>query len=319
MVQFDETREEFKGFTDYYISELEPVLSKAEGDRVKAVSKFKKVAGLIFVVTLGLAGLAILKTGSVVPVLFVTGFGVVAIFAAFFYCLNDIKAQTKMTLVSGICRYVGWTFSETVAVPPDLDILKENGLLPRRYHRAAFEDEMKGHVHGADFKAVEAHLERKDTDSDGDTKWVTVFRGSLMEIDSHREFLGKTVVLRDAGFFNRKKRSGMKRVGLVDPVFERIFEAYGTDQVEARYLLTPTFMQRLIDLETSVDGKRIRFGFIDGRLLIAVETPNRFEAGSMLKPLTDTERTQKILKEVDAVFGVVDGLMKPQSPVNFNT
>jgi len=40
----------------------------------------------------------------------------------------------------------------------------------------------------------------------------------------------------------------MKRVGLVDPVFEKIFEAYGTDQVEARYLLTPTFMQRLVRL-----------------------------------------------------------------------
>lgn len=316
MIQFDETRPEFKGFTDYYRRELEPVLFEAEGARVEAVKKFKLAACVIGLVATGLAALIILKAESVIPAIFAVGFGVVATFGAFHYFLNDVKAQTKMTLVAGICHYVGWSFTEEVEASPDLEVLKDNGLLPRRYHRAAFEDEMSGNAHGADFRAVEAHLERKDTDSDGDTKWVTVFRGSLMEIDFHRKFLGKTVVLRDAGFFNRKKKAGMKRVGLVDPIFEDIFEAYGTDQVEARYLLTPTFMQRLVDLETSVEGKRIRFGFIDGRLLIAVETPNRFEAGSMLKPLTDTERTKKILSEIDAVFGVVDGLMKPQSRSN---
>ena len=64
--------------------------------------------------------------------------------------------------------------------------------------------------------------------------------------------------------------------------FSKIFEAYGTDQVETRYLLTPTFMQRLVDLEQSVDGKKIRFAFTGGQLLIAVETENRYEAGSSL-------------------------------------
>jgi len=70
--------------------------------------------------------------------------------------------------------------------------------------------------------------------------------------------------------------------------------------------------RKLIDLERSVDGKKIRFGFIDGQLLIVVETPNRFEPGSMLQPLTTPERTQKILDEVGAVYDVVDGVMKPQ-------
>ena len=132
-----------------------------------------------------------------------------------------------------------------------------------------------------------------------------------MQIDYPREFMGRTVVLRDAGIFNRKKKKGMKRVGLVDPVFEKIFEAYSTDQVESRYLLTPTFMQRLVDLETSVSGKKIRFGFLEGKLFIAIEAPNQFEAGSMFKPLTDTDRTEKILHEISAIFNVVDGILKP--------
>jgi len=77
-------------------------------------------------------------------------------------------------------------------------------------------------------------------------------------------------------------------------------------------------MQRLVDLETSVSGKNIRFGFTGGRLLIVVETPNQFEAGSMFTPLTQKDRTQKILDEIAAVYHVVDGVMKPQ-PSPFKT
>jgi len=238
-----------------------------------------------------------------------------AIFGVRNYFTRTVKAETKSHLVGGICQFIGWEFNHDVDEPPVLDPLIDNGLLPKRFHRVKFEDRMNGNAHGADFEAVEAHMERRDRDSKGRERWVTVFRGSLMAIDFHREFLGRTVVLRDKGIFNAKKKSGMKRVGLVDPIFEKIFEAYGTDQVEARYLLTPDFMQRLVDLETSVDGKKIRFGFIQGLLLIAVETPNRFEAGSMFKPLTDTTRTQKILNEIGAIFDVVDGVMKPQSPL----
>ena len=103
----------------------------------------------------------------------------------------------------------------------------------------------------------------------------------------------------------------MKRIGLADPVFEKMFEAYGTDQVEGRVILDPAFMQRMVDLETSIDGSNIRFGFDQDKLFIAVETPDQFEAGSMLKALDRPERTQKILDEIGAVFDVVDGLLAP--------
>lgn len=288
-----------------------PALQDKEFDRLAAFKKIRlygySVAGII----LALAGFFFL--GNKHPGIAL--FGLVGAGMAYFgirtFFLMDVKSRTKNHLVSGICRYIGWEFSETVVEPPDLQQLIENGLLPKRYDRVNFEDKMWGNAHGAEFEAVECHMERKDKDSDGDTKWVTVFRGSLMAMDFHRKFLGKTVVLRDKGVFNRKKKGDMKRVGLVDPKFERIFEAYSTDQVEARVLLTPTFMQRLVDLEESVDGKKIRFAFLEDLLLIAVETPNRFEAGSMRVPITDPKRTQDILDEIGAVYGVVDGLMKP--------
>ncbi|NNE57901.1 MAG: DUF3137 domain-containing protein [Hellea sp.] len=313
MIQFDEKHPEFKGFTAYYLNELFPALQVKELDRLAAYKKLRKWGPLAVMGVVVTGILLFLRFRHfMIPIISL-------IAAGFFYWglrehfLKEVRSQTKNHLVSGICKFIGWQFSEKLEAPPDLTPLVENGLLPKRYDRLKFEDKMWGNAHGADFEAFECHMEREDKDSDGDSNWVTVFQGSIMALDFHRKFLGRTVVLRDKGFFNRKKKAGMSRVGLVDPKFEKIFEAYGTDQVEARYLLTPTFMQRLVDLENSVDGKNIRFAFLDDLLLIAVETPNRFEAGSMRIPITDPKRTQDILDEVGAVYNVVDGLVKPQS------
>lgn len=169
---------------------------------------------------------------------------------------------------------------------------------------ASIEDQISGHVHGADFSSVEVKLTKKSGKNT-----ITDFHGQLMSLTFPRKFLGRTIVLRDKGWLQGKKKGDMKRVGLVDPVFEDLFEAYSTDQVEARYLLDPVFMQKLIDLEKSVDGRNIRFGFSDSQLFIAVETENRFEAGSMKRSLMAPSRTQKILNEIRAIFHVVDGVM----------
>ncbi len=308
---FQETHPEFKGFNQYYERELLPALQDKEYDRLEAFKKINSRAPLAVLAILAIGGLFFYKSRAPMILGMAAAVSAMAYFGIRSYYLKDIKKRTKNHLVAGICKFIGWEFSETVDTPPPLEALIDNGLLPKRYDRVSFEDKMWGNAHGADFEALECHMEREDRDSDGDTNWVTVFRGSLMAIDFHYDFLGRTVVLRDKGFFNRKKKGDMKRVGLVDPKFEKIFEAYGTDQVEARVLLTPTFMQRLVDLEESVDGKNIRFAFLNDLLLIAVETPNRFEAGSMRVPITDPKRTQDILDEVGAVYNLVDGLMKP--------
>lgn len=56
-------------------------------------------------------------------------------------------------------------------------------------------------------------------------------------------------------------------------------------------------------------GKRM------GQLLIAVETENRYEAGSMFEPLTATGRTQKILDEIGAIYDIIDGVIMPMKLV----
>ncbi|MGJ8564227.1 MAG: DUF3137 domain-containing protein [Alphaproteobacteria bacterium] len=312
MNRFAETHPEFKGFSEYYECTILPDLEAQEFERKRAVRNISVNAPIIIGTGLALTYLVWTFFPIIPLILFLCAASFMAAFGYAAYRLKDVKSATKNRIVAGVCDYIGWEFSEDVTEPPDLAPLIDYGLLPSSYNRVNFEDKISGNAHGTDFETLECHMEKRVKTKNGE-RWDTVFRGSLMAIDFHQKFLGKTVVLRDKGFFNAKTKHGLKRVGLVDPVFEKIFEAYSTDQVESRYLLTPTFMQRLVDIETSIDGKNIRFAFLDGLLLAAVETSNRFESGSMFSPLVDTARTQKILDEVGAVYNLVDGAMKPQT------
>ena len=309
MHEFNEHHSEFKGFSAFYDAEILPGLERDELARLEVIGKIKKVAPLIVSATIIGLVIAIYFRAPFMVYAFITGGGVMAGFGIAHHLMTDVKSGTKDNIVGGVCRFLGWTFAEKIEQPANFEIFEFLGLIQKNHTRSSFEDMMAGEAHGANFQFYEAHLERREG-SGKNRKWVTKFRGQLLALKFDQNFLGKTIVLRDGGWLQRKKKGDMKRVGLVDPVFEKIFEAYGTDQVEARYLLTPTFMQRLVDLEKSVNGSKIRFGFMGGQLLIAVETANRYEPGSMFKPLIETPRTQKILDEIGAIYDVIDGVMK---------
>ena len=308
MHQFDEHHAEFKGFSEHFEDHVRPGLVAQDGVRYDAV-KDGAISGAVLAIFIVVGFLIIAYVFSEAHLIFFGAFvAIPAAVAVFLYKTRIIRSETKTHIVSAITDYIDWQFREEVKVF-DLAPYRENFLLTKSYDRSSFEDRLSGEAHSASFESVEAHLEKRMRDSKGRTRWVTVFRGQLMRLDFPTKTFGRTVVLRDAGIFNKKKRGDMKRVGLSSPKFEKTFEAYGTDQVEARVILDPVFMQRMIDLEASVEGKRIRFAFVDNDLFIAVETGNRYEAGSMLQPLDAPERMQRILDEVGVIYDIVDGLV----------
>jgi Protein of unknown function (DUF3137) len=119
-----------------------------------------------------------------------------------------------------------------------------------------------------------------------------------------------TVVKRDAGVFNGLRALGeLKRVGLGDSTFEKAFEVYSNDQVEARYLVHPVFMERLLHLEQAFNGRRVRCGFHEGALLLSVETDDRYEIGDMFKRLDDPARARRIVGDIAEIMKLMDAVL----------
>lgn len=313
MHRFNENHPELIGFSEYYAETIFPKLEREESVRLSKMQTIKKLWICLGIVGLLAVGSAIYMKVEIIKLVMIGAIFILLGYIIPFYIFRDVKSDTKNILMSSICRFLGWEYSEDGGAFAPFVQFTKLGLLSNRFDRVSFEDWVTAIAHGTAFEFCETHMETHHKTKNGDS-WRTIFRGQLLVLNLDRKFLGETIVLRDKGMFNSERKGVLKRVGLVDPIFEKIFEVYSTDQVEARYLLTPTFMQKLVDLEQSVDGKKIRFAFSGGKLLIAVETENRFEAGSMFDPLTSAERTQKTLDEIGAIYDVIDGVVTQKRP-----
>jgi len=303
-------------FQRLYKERIEPCFASNEEGRLAAVKDFKNGLMIAAGVALGAAVIGYLVAQDVA-----LGFAFGAIVGLIggviaYQPLAKLAKKLKQEYCAAIASAMGATFDVGGFNPPALARLKALRLVPG-YDRSNFEDLFTGAHKGARYELYEGHLEQRTTDSKGRTRYSTVFRGQLIRMHFPREFLGVTIVRRDAGVFNvfgggdvdGKK---LDRVRLVASEFEKAFEVWGTDQVEARYLLHPVMMERLIALETGLHGKRIRCAFEGGDLLVAVEGGNLFEPGDMFKPLVDPARARRIVDEIASVVRVMDQVLTAQ-------
>ncbi|MDX1711693.1 MAG: DUF3137 domain-containing protein, partial [Rhodovibrionaceae bacterium] len=203
--------------------------------------------------------------------------------------LKKVHEKVKRTVVGGICEHLGLDYALDAGGFPK-DVFRERDLVPN-YDRSSFEDRIRGQWRGARMDAVDAHL-KKRVRTGKHTSYRTVFRGLLVVCDFDKPFRGMTVVTKDrtviGNFFGKLTRDG-DRVALESPDFEKLYEVYSDDQVEARYILTPGFMERLMELQR-VLGKTPTLGFVERQLyLVLPMDSDSFEAGGLFADYSDPE------------------------------
>lgn len=111
-----------------------------------------------------------------------------------------------------------------------------------------FVESLEGTQDGVQFSLAEYDGDRDQQSGIG--RYARVKRYLVGTFAFPRAVKGTTVI-RPEIFRQRPARlsRSLQPVRLEDPAFERAFEVLGSDQVQARYLLTPAFMERLVKLE----------------------------------------------------------------------
>jgi hypothetical protein len=313
---FEALPEEFHPFAPVYLSDVLPRLQGFESQRKATLAKGKQfslygaIAGAVGV---GVAFLTQHPLGAFIGV----GGGLAA--AAFgFAGLTGLAAKLKGHLIEPVASQLGLTFEQKPTDTSLIQTMRTLRLVPS-WDRASYEDRVVGERRGVPFELFEAHLEdeRTTTDSKGNTRteWVTVFKGQVMVFRAHKTFHGITMLLRDAGIFNSLGGIGsdLKRARLEDPDFEKAFEVYTNDQVEARYLLTPDMLAKFTALEASLKGKNLTACYRDNQLFITVQNGNLFEPKGILnRPIDDPERAAELLADFGWLFRIIDDLAEPE-------
>jgi len=305
----DAVHPRFDGFDAHYTSAIEPWIVKQE-DRRKL---FLKLAALAIVVTIVLiAALQLLYWGVIGDAFHIAAilFAVPAVMggAVCWAIVWLFRFSIKQYLVPKVCQFAGLAFDARPTSFP-FNLFDDADFLPN-HDRKVWEDGISGTHENVEFSLVEAKLQTRQSTDTGSDSWRTKWRGMFFLLEFPKPFQGRTIVTREKGAMG-KLFSGQPAdpVHLEDPRFEKLFEAYSTDQVEARYLLTPTFMERVVALAAMVGKDSPEFAFVDNRLGIAVKSSkNRFEGGSILTPMQDRKRVDDLVLELSLIFHIIDAL-----------
>jgi hypothetical protein len=118
-----------------------------------------------------------------------------------------------------------------------------------------------------------------------------------------------TVILGVVYWAWRRKnpRRATQKVVLEGWPFMRQWQIYTDNQVEARYILTPVFMEKIEAVKHLFHGNAIDFSFFDNKLLIAVHTrKNLFETTSLFVPALSYHRVREVITQLHSIFSVID-------------
>lgn len=288
-----------------------PVYTELEAVRSELVKKCKKKAAIwtaiLFVIVGGLSaafGAGIWLAVILAAVAAVITFSIVTSSPA-----KEYRVQYKDKLIGG---FVGHMLEEGEYDPADG--ISESmfcncglfGTRPDRYHS---EDLIKGRIGQTPLFFSEVHAEEKyyTTDSKGrrEERWRDIFKGIIFAADFNKNFKGHTHLQRHQMI----RLGGSKsRVRLEDPVFEKVFDVFATDQIEARYILTPSLMSRLTELDKKFKGKSITLSFLDRNVFIAVKDSVNYFESSLWRRADDPTILRREYDLISSLATIVDDM-----------
>lgn len=307
------TLEDLKNF---YETALMPDLKVLEQQRRNIV---RKVA-CVMIATASIAGVAFFvavqslhEAGPVVIFPIIVG---LLIGAGVCYLLTrGYVADFKALVIERIVRFIdeNLTYSPKDCIPKSVFMLsKIFTTTPNRYKG---DDLVCGKVGATQIQFSELHAEY-ESGSGKNRHRYTVFRGIFFVGDFNKHFTGQTIVLPDTaeklfGRLGQKLQSlNIFRGNLIkleDPEFESHFAVYGSDQIEARYILSTSLMARITDFKKKT-GKKIHLSFIGSMVFVAVSCTRSLFEPRLFKTLLDFEPVRQYFEDLQLAVGIVDDL-----------
>jgi hypothetical protein len=254
-----------------YDTTLVPRIEALEQLRLSLKSYITKAAILIGIpvgvfVLRGLIGAVLPESVSewIGPVAFV-GIFVGVIIAGKNYLLPGMtayanyNAKFKQDIVAEIFKVVCPTATYSPNQGIASSVFDEAGIFSTSGSYAS-DDRVRGKIGQTPFVAAES--KRTITTGSGkDEKTYTVFHGLFFHFDFNKKLNGVTIVQPESPTaYQIGSRKGLNLVTFEDPDFEREFKVYASNDIEARYVLTPAMMARLMKVRAEA-GKPIFMAF----------------------------------------------------------
>ena len=136
------------------------------------------------------------------------------------------------------------------------------------------------------------------------------FKGLLVEIDMNKDFEGHTFILEKNNLKDNLTvdRDKYQEVSLEDIEFSNEYNVYSQNQIEARYILTTAFIERIKNIKETFKAKYIRVSFKDKKIVILIHTGrDMFNLANFLLDIGEKTFVQ-CFEEICSVLDLVEEL-----------
>ena len=304
--------------TDFYYKTLYPILEKLDNEREQLKRKIIKVGVfyILFVATIGY--LIFANSHNSFDLLIFYLFGAFAL-GGFLYkhFIKDYKNDFKEKVIAPLIYELDKNLSYMPERHIQEEYFKRSKLFLSKPDRVSGNDYISGKIDTVAIQLSDFHAEKRHTDSKGNTSWRTLFQGLFIISEFNKHFKGETIILPDSaqssfgdlvgGWLQSNNFSRDELVKMDNPEFEKEFVVYSNDQVEARYILTHTLMQKLLNYKKR-SKHPLYVSFIGGNIYIAIAYNKDLFEPSVFHSLLKYKIAMEYLGTLHLAVGVVEEL-----------
>ena len=301
---------------DFFYENIYPDLEFLEQKRLKIYESLKKTAIVLFILTCMFFYLLFDVIPSQIDLLilcFIIPFGIFT----FIYKMkvSGYASLFKDQIIEKLVEFIGDSLKYSKLGKISEQEYRQSALFPQRLDRYNGDDLVVGKVDGVDVRFSEVHSEVKKKGNKDKSYWQTIFRGLFFIADFNKHFKGKTVVLPDSSekflgslshFFQSFSSRG-ELIKMDSPEFEKEFVVYSDDQIEARYILSHSLMESILEYKKLV-GKNISISFVGSNIYIAIGFKQKLFEPKIYKKVTSFDEVRFYFEVLSLTSDIVKHL-----------
>ena len=233
----------------------------------------------------------------------------------FFKLKKTLKVKYKEEIIKEMVYFIDPSLSYNSTSFISQSDFENSKLFTKGIDRYEGDDLVVGNIGKTEVRFSELNAQYETTDKDGRSRYVSIFNGIFFIADFHKDFVGETIVLPDRAeklfgklgtIFQKMNVSRPDLVKLENPDFEKAFVVYGSDQVEARYILTPALMERIMDFQKK-SGK-IYLSFLYSKVYIAISLNKNLFEPPLFKSMLNYKLVEDYFKYLILMVNIVEDL-----------
>lgn len=313
-------------FNTFYSSSLSIVIGELEKQRKGVVSSLIRSILIVFGILVFIISLVslfpdefeyLINEYTIIQIVFALGifYLIYFIFRKFLKFRKQYVDDFKDKVINTLVKFI----HNSLEYEKDMCITRgefdTSRIFRSPYNRYSGDDYVSGVIDKTAIKFSELHVKHV-TQRDKRTETTPVFNGIFFIGDFNKNFRGSTFVLPDTA---EKIFKGLGKfmqslnpfygdlVKLENPEFEKEFVVYSSDQIEARYILSLSLMERLLSLKKRL-GRKVYFSFINSNINIAIDYNKNLLEPTIIRTLDNFNLIKSYFELLNEMIAIVEEL-----------